>query len=343
LESWVISRINQNEEVAMKIDFHNHFYPPEYLKKLGQWGRRYELTQDAKGQKFVREKGARFVSITSRMISPDDRIADMDRIGVDIQVLTLSTPNVYFSTRKRNLDLARVTNDYFADLCQKFPARFVAFASVPLGHPEDAIHELHRAVRDLGVKGVVLGSNIDGKHLHAEEFWPFYEEVDRLGLPIFIHPMVPAHPETMAEFTLVPLVGFVMDTTLTVTKMVYSGLFERLPKLTLILPHLGGTLPFLFERIDNGYRAYPECHEHIQKLPSEYLKELYYDTVSFHRPALMCGYHTVGADHMVLGSDYPHVIGDISKAVSTIEELDISREDKEKIFGENGRKILRLA
>jgi aminocarboxymuconate-semialdehyde decarboxylase len=292
--------------------------------------------------KIVKEKGARFLGITSQHVSVEQRIADMDRSGIDIQVLTLTSPNVYFSTRKRNLSLAKMSNDFFAELCQKYPQRFIAFASVPLNHPEDAIEELHRAVKDLGMKGVVLGSNIDGKHLHSKEFWPFYGEVDRLDLPIFIHPMVPVHPESMVEFCLTPLVGFVMDTTLSVAKMVYNGLFEKFPKLTLVLPHLGGTLPFLFERMDNGYRAYRECQANITKPPSQYLKQFYYDTVSFYLPALMCAYYAVGAEHMVLGSDYPHVIGDISKSVSSINELSIPSEEKEMIFGKNGRKILKL-
>ncbi len=102
----------------MKIDFHNHFFPPEYLKRLEQWGRRYEFVQDPTGLKIVKEKGARFLGITSQHVSPEQRISDMDRIGIDIQVLTLTTPNVYFSTRKRNLYLAEMSNDFFADLCQ---------------------------------------------------------------------------------------------------------------------------------------------------------------------------------------------------------------------------------
>ncbi len=326
----------------MKIDFHNHFYPTEYLKKLEEWGHRYEFTHDANGLKIVKEKGARFLGITPQMEAAERRIEDMDRYGIDIQVLTLSTPNVYFSTRKRNLYLAQMTNDYFAELVQKYPKRFIGFCSVPLGNPDDAIAELHRAVKDLGMKGVVLGTNIQGTHLHVKEYWPFYEQVHRFRLPVFLHPMVPLHPATMAEWPLVPLIGFVMDTTLTVTKMVYSGLFEKYPDLVLILPHMGGTIPFLYERIDNGYRAFPDVKAGLPKLPSEYLKNFYYDTVSFHIPSLMCGYQTFGADHMVLGSDYPHVIGDMSRSVSTIESLKIPEEDKAKIFGENGKKILKL-
>jgi aminocarboxymuconate-semialdehyde decarboxylase len=326
----------------MKIDFHNHFYPPEYLKRLEQWGSGYEFSQDASGLVIVKKNGARFLSITPQHVSPEQRISDMDRIGIDIQVLTLSNPNVYFSTRKRNLTLAKLANDFFADLCQKYPHRFIGFASVPLGVPEDAIEELHRSVKDLGLKGVVLGSNINGEHLHSKRFWAFYEEVEKLNLPVFIHPMVPTYTEPMLEFSLLPLVGFLMDTTLSVAKMVFSGLFEKHLNLRLILPHLGGVLPFLFERMDNGYRAYRECQEKITKLPSEYMKQFYYDTVSFHKPALMCVYDSVGADHMVLGSDYPHVIGDMAKSVSSIENLDIPQGQKFQIFGENGRKILQL-
>ncbi len=326
----------------MKIDFHNHFYPPGYLEKLEQWGHRYKFVQDTSGLKIVSEKGARFLGITKEHVSIEQRISDMDRIGIDIQVLTLTTPNVYFTTRKRNLYLAKTSNDFFAEICQKYPDRFIAFASVPLKNPDDAIEELHRAIKDLGMKGVVLGSNIDGRHLHSREFWPFYEEVSKLDIPIFIHPMVPKHPEPLAEFALVPFVGFTMDTTISVAKMVLSGLFERYPNLILILPHLGGTLPFLFERFDNGFRAYKEFQENITRPPTYYFKKFYYDTVSFYKPALLCTYLSVGADHMVLGSDYPHVIGDINRCVSSIDELDIPKEEKEKIFGENGRKILKI-
>lgn len=326
----------------MKIDFHNHFYPPGYLEKLEQWGHRYKFVQDPSGIKIVYDKGARFLGITKQHVSIEQRIADMDRIGIDIQVLTLTTPNVYFTTKKRNLYLAKTSNDFFAEVCQKYPSRFMAFASVPLKDPDDAIEELHRAYRDLGMKGVVIGSNIDGKHLHSKEFWPFYEEVNKLNIPIFIHPMVPKNPEQLAEFALVPFVGFTMDTTISVAKMVLSGLFEKYPNLTLILPHLGGTLPFLFERFDNGFRAYKEFQENITKPPTYYFKKFYYDTVSFYQPALICTYLSVGADHMVLGSDYPHVIGDINRCVSSIEELNISKEEKEKILGDNGRRILKL-
>jgi aminocarboxymuconate-semialdehyde decarboxylase len=191
------------------------------------------------------------------------------------------------------------------------------------------------------MKGVVLGTNIDGKHLHLKEFWPFYEEVEKLDLPIFLHPMVPYPPEIYADVP-VSVIGFLMDTTLTVTKMVYYGVFEKYPKLKMILPHSGGTIPFLWERIDNGYRVFPDFKQTISKVPSEYMKNFYFDTVSFHKPSLMCLYHTVGADHMVLGSDYPHVIGSITQSVSTIEELDIPQEDKAKIFWGNGEKLLNL-
>ena len=327
----------------MRIDLHNHFYPPGYLEKFQQWGKhRYEFMPEKDGLTIVKQKGARFLAITPQHVSVEQRLEDMDRIGIDVQVLTLTSPSVYFSTRKRNLYLARMSNDFFADLCLKHPNRFVALGTVPLANLDDAVEELHRAVKDLGMKGVVLGSNVGGKHLHSKEFWPLYEEIHRLNVPIFIHPMVPEHPEPFAEFVLVPLVGFCMDTTVSVAKMVFSGLFEKYPDLTLILPHLGGTLPFLFERIDAGYKSYAECQPFITKPPTHYLKNFYYDTVSFHAPALMCTYLAVGADHMVMGSDYPHVIGDITRSVSSILDLHIPQDEKEKILGGNAKRILKL-
>jgi aminocarboxymuconate-semialdehyde decarboxylase len=329
----------------MRIDFHNHYYPPGYMEKFQDWGgSRFEFyPQKKSGMLIVKQKGARFLAITPEHTSVEKRLEDMDRLGVDMQVLTLTSPSVYFSTRKRNLYLSKISNDFFAELCQKHPKRFSAFATLPLLNTDDAAAELHRAVKDLGMKGVVFGSNIDGKHLHVKEFWPLYKEIQKLDIPIMLHPMVPPRPEPFAEFVLVPLVGFCMDTTVSVAKMVFSGLFEKYPKLTMILPHLGGTLPFLMERLDMGYAAYAECKPNIPKPPSHYLKRFYYDTVSFSIPALMCTYLAVGADHMVMGSDYPHVIGDIDRCVTSIQELKITKQEKKKILGGNGKKILKLA
>lgn len=156
---------------------------------------------------------------------------------------------------------------------------------------------------------------------------------DLHGAVVFLHPMEPLAVAHMKDFALGPLVGFVADTTLIVASMIFSGFLERYPKVRLILPHLGGTLPYLAGRLDIGYRAYPECRANIPHPPSHYLPRMYYDTVSFHLPALECAIATAGADRLVLGTDYPHVIGDMEKAVASIQALPIGEAGKAAILG----------
>ena len=326
----------------MRIDLHTHFYPQEYLRALEVLDSSLQVTEDRNGNRIVKDRGARILTITQEMSDPLSRLREMDEAGIDIQVLSLSTPNVYFAADQDSLTLAQVTNDYLSSLCEEYPKRFLCLASVPLNNPDLALRELHRAIHELGMNGLIIGSNVNGVPLNSPQFKPFFEEVDRLGLAVLIHPMSPAGVELMGEYALAPLIGFVFDTTLAVTRMVYEGMMEEFPHINLIVAHLGGAIPYLFERINNGYRAYAECRENLEKSPGEYLRRLYYDTVSFHEPALMCAYHTVGAEHMVLGSDYPHVIGNMREALSSIQGLQLAEDEKQLILGQNALRILRL-
>jgi len=326
----------------MRIDLHTHFYPQEYLRALEVLDSSLQVTEDRNGNRIVKDRGARILTITQEMSDPLSRLREMDEAGIDIQVLSLSTPNVYFAADQDSLTLAQVTNDYLSSLCEEYPKRFLCLASVPLNNPDLALRELHRAIHELGMNGLIIGSNVNGVPLNSPQFKPFFEEVDRLGLAVLIHPMSPAGVELMGEYALAPLIGFVFDTTLAVTRMVYEGMMEEFPHINFIVAHLGGAIPYLFERINNGYRAYAECRENLEKSPGEYLRRLYYDTVSFHEPALMCAYHTVGAEHMVLGSDYPHVIGNMREALSSIQGLQLAEDEKQLILGQNALRILRL-
>ena len=164
-----------------------------------------------------------------------------------------------------------------------------------------------------------------------------------MGLCIFLHPMLPANSDDFREYVLGPIIGFPFDTSLAVARMCYDGMFEDFQNIRWIIGHLGGGVPYLMERMDNGFRDFADCRQKIDKLPSEYLKRLYYDTVSFSEHALIMVKNMVGADHMVMGSDYPHLLGSIDRAVTSIENLDISDSDKQKIFEGNALKILNNA
>jgi aminocarboxymuconate-semialdehyde decarboxylase len=157
---------------------------------------------------------------------------------------------------------------------------------------------------------------------------------------VFIHPMIPASAEPFAEYVLGPIIGFPFDTTLAVARLCYAGVLRELPNIRWILGHLGGAVPYLMERMDNGWRDFAECRVNIDELPSVYLKRLYYDTVSFSAPSLRLTRELVGADHMVMGSDYPHLLGSMDRAVSSIESLDIPAADKDSIFSGTARAIL---
>src|SRR5262249_10560389 len=252
------------------------------------------------------------------MTDANQRLEDMDRVGIDVEVISLSTPNIFFADENGQAEVARILNDAYAELIAKHPNRFKGFASIPMDAPDAALAELHRAIHELRLNGVVLLSNIRGRALTSPVYRPFFEEANRMNLCIFLHPMIPLNSEPFREYVLGPLVGFPFDTTLAVARMCFGGILRELPNIRWIIGHLGGAIPYLMERLDNGYRDFAECRENIDALPSTYLKQLHYDTVSFSGPALRMVRELVGVDHMVMGSDYPHMLGSIDRAVTSI-------------------------
>ena len=328
----------------MIIDVHTHFFPPGYLEALCRDPDPYAIDRDADGRTILTLHGARIVTMTHEMTSPEDRLRDMDRQGVDLQIVSVTIPNVEFGPPPRRLGLTRMANDGLIDLTRRFPRRFAALASVPLANPEAAVRELDRAVLDPGIVGVILGSNVGGRYLDDPAFFPLLERAQALRMPVLVHPMPPAEADATFARGLVPLLGFVFNTSVSVARMVLAGVFERLPELAVILGHLGGTLPYLMQRLDNGYRAYPETRSDIPHPPSHYLRRLYYDTVSFSVPSLRCALEAVGPGQIVMGTDYPHVIGDIDAALDSVRALGLREDAAAGILGETAARLFpRLA
>jgi len=325
----------------MKIDIHNHFYPTRFLKQLEKDGTAVGISveTDEWGRQILVQHGNRIVTITPPMNDIEKRLEDMDQIGFDIQILTLSAPSVDIFPVEIGESLAGIVNDEIGEICRNHPDRFLAFATLPFTDPDRTVKELKRCIDEMNFKGACIGTNINGMGLDDQRLYPFYERMSAYDLPIHIHPRAPVDKQTYKDYRLLPMIGFEMDICVAVVRLVMGGVMERFPKLNFIVSHLGGAIPYLAERIQNCYEAYPECQENISGPAKDYLKRFYYDTVSFFEPALMCAYAFVGADHMILGSDYPHVIGDIKEAITSIEQLDISQTDKAKIFSGN---ILRL-
>ncbi|MFY9556549.1 MAG: amidohydrolase family protein [Blastocatellia bacterium] len=324
----------------MKIDLHTHYYPASFFQMLRDIPSEFSFATDPTGRTIITHRGARFFGVTAPMSDPDKRLADMDRVGIDVEVISLSTPNIFFADETRQPEVARILNDAYAELIARYPDRFKGFASIPMDVPGAAIDELHRAIDQLKLNGVVLLSNIGGRPLTSPAYRPFFEEANRMNLCIFLHPMIPLNSEPFREYVLGPLVGFPFDTTLAVARMCFDGLLAELPNIRWIIGHLGGAIPYLMERLDNGYRDFAECRVKIDQLPSSYLKKLYYDTVTFSSYNLRMARDLVGVDHMVMGSDYPHLLGSIERSVSSIEELAIPEHEKERIFSGTAMSIL---
>jgi aminocarboxymuconate-semialdehyde decarboxylase len=320
----------------VKIDIHAHVVDRRYVDALVKHlSLQPEKTKS--GQTLFRRDGYTFLWERPDMFDADARLRRMDEQGVDMRVLSLSTPNVYEWKGARQVEMARYMNDVTSALVRAHPDRFAGLGSLPLDDVEASLAELDRITGELGLCGVMIGSNIAGVPVNDRRFEPVWARIDALRLPVFEHPMFP--PNTGKEEFEMPLrIGFVFDTTAAAARLIYSGIFERYPNFPYILAHTGGALLMVLERLDNGYRLFPDCRAHITRLPSEYAAHLYYDTCAFFGPALRMAHELVGPGHLLWGSDDPFLGADASH----VEKLPIPEADKTMILGGNAARLLKL-
>jgi aminocarboxymuconate-semialdehyde decarboxylase len=266
----------------------------------------------------------------------------LDEHGVTMQVVTLTTPGTHVEDPKTAARLASLVNDEFKEAIDTRGRHFTALATLPLNDPQASLNEFRRATGELGMRGAMLFSNINGVALSDQRFWPIYEAANDAGAVLYIHPAHPANVDMMQEYWLMPLVGFLFDTTLAAASLVFAGVPERFPKIRWALCHLGGAIPYLAERLDRGFHAFKDCRANIQKEPSTYLKQFYYDTVNFNQGALELAIDFAGADHVLAGSDYPHQIGSIPSMLDAIAKLPITDDEREQIRWKNAARLLGL-
>ena len=323
------------------VDFHNHYYPPEYVEALRKSTSVVKVTYDDEGNPCVHYPGDYNILVPGHR-DLDFREHVLEAHGVDTQVLSFTTPGVHVEPPAQAVRFARQINDAFAKATRKRHHRFTALATLPLNDPVASVVELERAMKDLGLPGAMVFSNVNHVALADKRFAPLWKKADELGAVIYIHPTDPAGVEAMLDYWLMPLVGFLMDTTLAASRLVFSGVVDRHPNIRWVLTHMGGAIPYLAERLDRGYRAFADCRQHISKPPSEYLKHFYYDTVNFNTDAVEFAIKFAGVDHILAGSDYPHQIGSIPLMIETINKLFVDDETKRKIFGGNAATLLGL-
>ena len=323
------------------IDFHDHYYPPKYIEALEKGPSAVRITHDAQGNPALHYPGDYNVAVRGHR-DIDFREQVLREAGVDTQIITLTTPGTHIEEPATAVRLASLVNDAFARAVADKGGRYVALATLPLNDPAASVVEFRRAIEQLHFRGAMVFSNINGVALHDQRFWKLYEAANEAGAVLHIHPTNPVGVEAMLDYWLMPLVGFLMDTTLAAAGLVFSGVADRFPRIRWVLGHLGGAIPYLAERLDRGYHAFSECRKNIMQTPSTYLKNFYYDTVNFDPRALELAISFAGVDHILAGSDYPHQIGSIPKMLESIQALNIPDESKKRILGGNAARLLGL-
>lgn len=327
------------------IDVHNHILSKAWVDLLAAYGgQRYQIGKDPEGRTIVLRKSARFLGLTDAMFDPELRLRAMDEVGVQMELLSYTCPNCYWADGKAAETVVRTMNDHLAEVCARWPDRFRGLGSLPLQDVDLALKELERAVDQLGMVGFIILANVNEAPLDDPRFEPVWAALNQRRLPVLLHPTVPPGADVMGmdRYGLVPSIGFMIDTTLAVTRMVLAGVFERYPDWPLIVGHAGATLPFLAGRLDQCHRFIPETRARLSKLPSEYLKRLYYDTVTYDENALWLAYKLAGPRRLLYGSDYPHTIGDMRGCAARIEALQIPEAEKALIRSGNAQRLFKL-
>lgn len=325
----------------MRIDVHSHFIDLEFTKHLQ--GRASMPRTVLEGGVYVVQCATGWhLPTLPNIVDMDVKLRDMEAMGIDRTVLSVSVPGPEILGGAEADDWAQHINDHLAAILADYPDKFVGFGTLGFGDPARAIAEADRCIHALGFRGIELFSNVAGKPLDAPELRPVFEHVAALGVPLNLHPGVPLNRAFIDRSTLMVPLGFLYDTSLNALRLIESGVFDTAPDLNLIVPHIGGVLPYLHGRIASYSR--PSLHftnlPQLQHPVEHYLDRLYLDTVCYHVEALEYVYRFLGPERLLLGTDHPY--GDYQTAAGIVEQLHCTAAERELIYHGNAERLLRL-
>lgn len=273
----------------------------------------------------------------------DARIEDMARIGVDKTVLSPAPPQVFYrADADLALALARTQNDHIAEVVAAHPRRFAGLGAVPLQHVALAVGELERLMGELGLKGVRVNSNINRMELDDPSLEDFYAAAEELGALLFLHPQGFTDAERLGDYFMSNVVGQPLESTLALSHIIFSGVLERFPDLKICVAHGGGFLPFYIGRFDQAYAKRPECRENITKPPSDYLRQIYFDTVLFDARSLAYLAGLVGPGRLVMGTDRPYDMSEADPVGFIGSAEGLTDAEKHDILGATTARLLDL-
>jgi aminocarboxymuconate-semialdehyde decarboxylase len=322
------------------IDVHTHMFTAKWLELLKKEGGLYNIRTRPDSQQEIFRGDTPVVIPQRGHFDYDLRIRHMDAAGIDVSIVSLTCPNVYWGGEEVSVRAAREANDNVADAQSRYPDRIRWLTSLPWEYPQRALEELGRTC-DNGAVGVMVLANVSGRSLTDPLFAPVWAEIDRRRLPVLVHPTDPPGVDMMdmTRFDLSWSVGFMFDTTLAITRMIFDGFFDRHPNLKLIASHGGGTLPYLVGRFEKGDEVEIPSRRRMQRKPADYLRHIYYDSITYDLGALQYLVSVVGADHVMLGTDWPHQVHDTKGAFANSARLPeaqmraIRAENAKRIFG----------
>ena len=333
------------------VDCHNHWYPPDYLAYLVSRTEPPYARQTGPTSYVCYAPGDVIVAHIDRAGHYDlnARIEDLDKAGLDTQIMSITIPGPEMLPVKEGIYWAKRTNDAFARAVQDYPGRFYAYAGLPWQAPEEAVKELERCYRDLGVKGIQVFSNVNGEPLFLDKFDPLWALANELDLPFLVHPTVPLTASVM-DMVRIPyqLYGYTLDTSMAVISLIFNGVFQKYANLKAVHSHLGGMVPYLVQRLRASWKGYAkEWGLELDETPDvTYATRVWPDTTSFYLPAMRCALEWVGPGHLVVGTDYAHRVGDPEGAIQAVKDLGASvslpQDETDLMLGKNAEALFKL-
>ena len=323
----------------MRIDCQSHVFPQSYIEILAQNPHPPQVVPRG-DESLITYGDVQQFRLRAEKYDPKTKLEDMNRAGIDISVISTNIPGPCMLAPELALKGAQALNNFIADVIARYPGRFAGLASLPWQNPDDAITEMDRAKEELDFRGVMLYSHIGGRPVDHPDFAPVYAHAEAKGLRIVLHPTIPTWGEAIKDHWMIPMMGLQVDTSFALLRLILSGILERHPRLQVVMPHVGGVLPYMIGRIDHQTEVMGRGRENITQPPSEYLRRIYLDLVSPSEQALQYAYQFSGPDRLVFGTDHPWVEPQIF--INLIEGMDISAQAKAKIFGTNAKTLFKL-
>jgi predicted TIM-barrel fold metal-dependent hydrolase len=321
-----------------RIDCQSHIFPRPYAEILTH--NRAGVRACANGDHYMVDYGVQQFHIDLEQYSLERKIADMDRAGIDAAILSVNIPGPEWLDAELRCSGAVCCNDALAEACARYPGRFAGLAALPLPDVAEALNELERAATRLDLRGVVMYSHYQGKPIDSPDFELLFARLEQLNLPIVLHPTVPTWAESIRDYSMIPMFGFMVDTSIAMLRLILSGVMERYPNLNIVHPHAGGVLPYLMGRVVEQTEVKKRGRENITQSPADYYARVYLDLVSPSAQAIAYARDFSGVERLLFGSDHPWVEPGIF--INLIESLDWTPSERSAILSENAIRLFRL-